>query len=289
MAMRVVRHLWGLLLISLLTGILPVQAEELVLPPLRAISDPLWTQPEVLPVAEVPATPLLQSTVSGDQAAGDYADILGKKVMRWNDQTLNILVHIEDGQGLPDWNPDNIRAVKSAFSEWEAAMGGRFRFLYMPDHRGTDVIVSWKGRHEAGDRGHEAGLNRTITWGKYIQENNIELYLHQDQGYVYSPDNIQSLALHEIGHMLGIKGHSNNREDVMYPEAQFEIGGPAEHLSQRDINTMRVLYTRKPDYTNPENVRLSNFDQFKKTHPGRKFRILWVMIGYVPVPIPLPF
>lgn len=280
--MCVVRYLGVLFLIGLLTGVLSVQAEDLVLPPLRQISDPLWTQPEVAVSATSVAPPAAM-------ASGDYADQLDKKIMRWNDQTLNILVHIEDGSGLPDWNPDNIRAVKAAFSQWEAAMGGRFRFLYMPDHRGTDVVVSWKGQHEAGDKSQEVGQNRTVTWGKYIAENNIELYLHQSQGYLYSPSNIQSVAVHEIGHMMGIKGHSNHRDDVMYPQTTFDLGDPPQQLSQRDINTMRLIYSRKADYTNPENVRLSNFDQFRKTHPGRHMRILWVMIGYVPVPIPLLF
>lgn len=221
--------------------------------------------------------------------AEDYAHLLDRKVIRWNDQTVTILVHIEDGTGLAGWNPENIRAVQNAFSEWEVATGRRFRFLYMPDHRGTDVIVSFKAFHDRFDRGDEAGVTKTVTWGNYVAENNIELYLHPEHDAVYTPAHLQSIALHEIGHMLGINGHSNDPRDVMYPASTFLEDDPPQHLTQRDVDTLRAVYLKKADYANPEGVRLSNFDQFKKAHPGRHISLLWVMIGPVPVPIPLPF
>ncbi len=54
---------------------------------------------------------------------------------------------------------------------------------------------------------------------------------------------MRCLALHEIGHVLGLTGHTNNRGDIMY--AYFAQLPPDRDLSKRDINTIRRLYTDK--------------------------------------------
>jgi hypothetical protein len=247
------------------------------------ISNGTWgyTDPQMLPPLEIQTN---QSLPLND----NYVDILGKKIFRWNDKTHYLMIYIQDGRDQPGWNPENIQRVQAAFSEWERAMSPRFRFIYMPDTRGSDVTVSWKGFSEKEHRGDKAGQNSTITWGKYLQKNDIEIALNNSKGVPYNPIVIQSVALHEIGHMLGIKGHSNQPQDVMAAASDLYNLTAPQHLTQRDVNTLKLIYQEKPNYTNPENVHLSNFDQFKKRHPGG-FSIMWIMVGFVPIPIPLPF
>jgi hypothetical protein len=221
----------------------------------------------------------------------DYFELERKKITRWNDQTKYIMVYIEDGSHLPGWNPENPHYVKAAFQEWEQAMAPRFHFIFMPDERGSDVKVYWASRLGTDEAGEAAGLNEYQTWGKFINKNNIKLSLLHPSGQIYPSQQIQSTALHEIGHMLGLKAHSQNPEDVMYGKSQAVDWYEVHHLTTRDINTLRKVYESKPDYTNPEGYHLSNFDSFKKTQKGRHISLMWVPIPGVPFPVPivLPF
>ena len=53
-----------------------------------------------------------------------------------------------------------------------------------------------------------------------------------------SKEEIYAVAVHEIGHALGIMGHSSDRNDIMYPNTN-NIG---IHASARDFNTIREFY-----------------------------------------------
>jgi predicted Zn-dependent protease len=50
---------------------------------------------------------------------------------------------------------------------------------------------------------------------------------------------LKQIAIHQMGHALGIRGHSNDPNDMMY--ANFT----ATQLSQRDINTIKEIYKPK--------------------------------------------
>ncbi|MEM1366834.1 MAG: matrixin family metalloprotease, partial [Cyanobacteria bacterium P01_H01_bin.15] len=47
-----------------------------------------------------------------------------------------------------------------------------------------------------------------------------------------------SSARHELGHALGIWGHSSDQNDALY----FSQTGQTPHISERDIQTLRRIY-----------------------------------------------
>ena len=52
---------------------------------------------------------------------------------------------------------------------------------------------------------------------------------------------IQNMAAQEFGHVLGLKGHSPERGDLMYPELRYDT---VQVPTRRDLETLRQLYNR---------------------------------------------
>jgi predicted Zn-dependent protease len=53
---------------------------------------------------------------------------------------------------------------------------------------------------------------------------------------------LKNIATHELGHALGMLGHSPKESDMMYT-----VTDEHSRLSQRDINTVTRLYQKKAD------------------------------------------
>jgi hypothetical protein len=218
--------------------------------------------PQTMPLAE----PLASSNL-------DNYFHLQHKIYRWNDHSKLVFVYISTADYLPDWQPGNVQLVKNAFAEWQRALHNRVIFMFMKDPSQADMIVQWWNIVQPNSE--KCGLNMVSTWGKFIAKNDIYLALHHRDGVPFRPEQLYSATLHEIGHSLGIREHSDNPTDLMAPVESSTI-----HLTQRDINTVNMIYAHKANYMNPPGYRLSQFDAFKKTqkHGG------WMII---PIPIPL--
>ena len=68
--------------------------------------------------------------------------------------------------------------------------------------------------------------------------NRLQVRYRIDQGLTQAIEGLRGTARHELGHALGLWGHSDNPADVMYP-AQIGRNGP---LTDRDLATLRRLY-----------------------------------------------
>jgi predicted Zn-dependent protease len=51
---------------------------------------------------------------------------------------------------------------------------------------------------------------------------------------------VGKLVLHEIGHTLGIVGHSDNRDDIMF--YSIDVSPREGRVSERDVKTLSELY-----------------------------------------------
>jgi predicted Zn-dependent protease len=122
-------------------------------------------------------------------------------------------------------------AVRAAFAEW-ASTGIPLRFTYVTRSGDADVRVRWTDHLD-----HKTGSTtwRTDRTG-WLTGSDITLATHISDGHVLDARGMRAIALHEVGHALGLS-HSSDGHDVMAPLVRVD------GLSQTDRNTIKLLYS----------------------------------------------
>ncbi|HEY9793792.1 MAG TPA: matrixin family metalloprotease [Candidatus Obscuribacterales bacterium] len=134
--------------------------------------------------------------------------------------------------------------VSKCFSEWSKATGGRIRWGLTSNRAEANYVIGWTSHQKECAQGTEAGLTTTDT---YIDQDDGREYIDHAQtniltrcdGRPLSDKELAETCLHEIGHGLGIEGHSSNPYDIMYYAVSSKQTG---HLTPRDANTICHLY-----------------------------------------------
>src|SRR5260370_10760793 len=135
---------------------------------------------------------------------------------RWPDRTSSpLLVYLPEVQ-IPGYTPELGESVKNAFWRWERVAGIPVTFFFTHDSSRADVIVEWI---------REFPIERTgqadVRWNHegWIMSGTLTVATHNPGGVVLPPEAVYTVALHEIGHLLGL-GHSDDSADVMYPTTE---------------------------------------------------------------------
>lgn len=149
---------------------------------------------------------------------------------RWHDRTRDpIRVWIAPAT---DTDRDFPLFVRGAFEEWQRTDGLPVRFAFVTRERDAEVSVHWIGQL----------LNKTgnTVWrvdrGGWMEHGDIVLATHLSDGRALDPASLHAIALHEVGHLLGLS-HSQNSRDVMAPLVRVVA------LSSSDRATAKLLYS----------------------------------------------
>ncbi len=159
-------------------------------------------------------------------------------IVRWPERVDRPLtIWIADAARLPDWRPAYVARVADAFGEW-ARTGVPVRFRFVQDSSAAEVHIAWT------DRFHEpiSGLthwSRDDRW--WITDANITLALHHNDGSPLDEDQIRAIALHEVGHLLGLD-HSSDPANIMAARVRVR------ELSGADQATARLVYSLPPGH-----------------------------------------
>lgn len=139
------------------------------------------------------------------------------------------------GAPVANFQPAFLDAVRAAFQRWQEA-GVPVRFDFDGDSSLADVRFHWRIQFE-GERSGQTDLQ----WDEdgHVTGGVITLATFDPKGQPLSVDDVRVMALHEIGHLLGLD-HSPDPGDVMYAQPKVR------DLSARDIATVLLLYDLAP-------------------------------------------
>ena len=183
-----------------------------------------------------------QSMTSGDYFASAAS---GGKYFRW--RKMPIRVCITSGAGVAGYRDSYYQDLMDSFSQWAVASGNRITFELSGNPSQSDITCYWTGDQNKimeGGRALEGGLTKLN--GQPVSATDISItnarvtILTNRGGMSLSDDDMKKVCLHEVGHALGINGHSTNNNDVMFFSESPTV---MPILSNRDVATIRRLYS----------------------------------------------
>jgi hypothetical protein len=156
---------------------------------------------------------------------------------RWPDRSVQgVTVFLGSARSVEGYSAEKREQARRAFVRWERVAAIPVRFQFVNDSTAAEVRVRWIDRFRIRRAGQA-----DITWsrGGWIVRGSLTLATHTRDGTPLSDDAVYTVALHEIGHLLGL-GHSDDPHDVMYPLTEVH------DITPRDRHTARLLYSVPP-------------------------------------------
>lgn len=179
------------------------------------------------------------------------------KILRWDINTFPLKIYIENTsiKNLPNYY---VSEIKKSFTSWQNA-SGFISFTYIDDEKKADIVVKFSNINDSDCSGtgckYVVAYTVPIVKGNRLKQMIITVYDKDPFGNLLSTKELHNTVLHEIGHALGIMGHSQNSYDLMYMATNQNLIQAQNlsnyiYLTSSDINTLKLLYKLVPDITN---------------------------------------
>ena len=169
--------------------------------------------------------------------------IPGGKVVHFSSARMPLRVYISDGLKVPGWNSGMKQSVLYAMRAWYSATHGKVSFTQTFNEANADIIVRWRNNFTDGI----LGISPLETIGDTIVRSDVNLAVYYpDSNQPIPMEDLKAIAVHEMGHAIGLRGHSPFPDDIMF----YSKTRQQNTLSQRDINTIGMLYKLDADVKN---------------------------------------
>jgi len=151
---------------------------------------------------------------------------------RWPDRAGNPLrVWVQPTAKLDGFHESVVPVVRRAFVEW-SEVGIPVPFTFVLDSSLADVRVTWVDKFSESISGKTLWAHDEDWW---IIDANIQLAVHHHSGEVLDTTSIRAIAMHEVGHLLGLD-HTTDTTSIMAPKVRVR------DLSAADRATAQLLY-----------------------------------------------
>lgn len=182
------------------------------------------------------------------------------QILRWDASKFPLQVYFKNNSiNAPQYF---VPTIQRAFLQWQGASSNLVSFNFTDDEKKANIVVSINPstnmkQCDQSDCKYTVAYTTPDIEGNFLKKMDIFFYDSNNLGQPFSQKEIFNTAIHEIGHSLGIMGHSENPDNIMYMETNpneqsyFEnLRSDFQSLSQADINTLSLLYKLVPDITN---------------------------------------
>jgi tetratricopeptide (TPR) repeat protein len=180
---------------------------------------------------------------SARNGANDYiGDATQNGIVRWPTSRMPIKVYIKSGQGVPGYRPSFDAILRKSLQDWLDAAQGKIRIQIVENPDLAQMVVSWTNNPNEMISSAEGGHAMVSPDDKGILKAHIYLLtIKPEDGTILTDNQARRVDLHEIGHALGIFGHSHNPGDIMF--GSMPPGDLDCSLSEKDKNTISALYS----------------------------------------------
>ena len=180
-------------------------------------------------------------------AAGDYFSEISEasESDKWNSFPIKVWI---GNVPTANW----AQGAREALKIWQSM----FSLELTAELNEADIRFQWEGGTDIENAaGEEMDWVQFRRVGNELTGRKVAL-VKIDLQHNWSKDEMRAIVLHEVGHALGIKGHSSSKGDIMYYQVQEnrrQVYVPGVYFpvawkslvskpSQRDLNTLIRLY-----------------------------------------------
>lgn len=213
------------------------------------------------------------------------AQTTDREKSRWQSSSMPLRVYFDESASQA--------AVKDqlgrAFWQWQQSSKGYVSFVFVNDPRMADIDCTLKNvtadnedrntniimlDSTAKFKGQNGG-SKLILGAACITHASMQIATPASNlSAAEQANRVQLSAMHQIGHCLGIIGHSNAKPDLMHEASCSErVGDREAKLNERDINTLLALYHQEPaDYIAETSYSLEPVNATGKRRAGSYLR-----------------
>jgi hypothetical protein len=171
---------------------------------------------------------------------GTYiAEMLAERdsaLARWPDRRGRPLrVWVQPQSDVPDWRDEYADGVRQAVLAWDS-LNLPVNFAFASDSATADVHITFIDHFDEPISGRTKWARDDDWW---ITNADIVLAVHHRTGGALDVDAMHAMALHELGHLLGLD-HTEDATSIMASRVRVR------ELSAADRATVRLLYTLPP-------------------------------------------